>query len=151
MKRTRRALVALALTGWFLTTTTAKAADDLKERTTLKAPTVVSSVAFSPDGKTLVVASADKTVQLWDVSTSKNTSTLIGHSDEAWSAHRVEQEVDGGCTGREQALSHRGARSRALDSRLVWWRAAPGKDQERHGAVVPSGLRPGPVALGIRA
>jgi WD40 repeat protein len=39
----------------------------------------VSSVGFSPDGKTLVSGSWDKTIKLWDVATGKLTATLFGH------------------------------------------------------------------------
>ncbi|MCX4633089.1 trypsin-like peptidase domain-containing protein [Streptomyces sp. NBC_01443] len=39
----------------------------------------VLSVAFSPDGKTLATASADKTVRLWNVTTGKTRRTLTGH------------------------------------------------------------------------
>ncbi|HZU35815.1 MAG TPA: c-type cytochrome domain-containing protein, partial [Gemmataceae bacterium] len=42
---------------------------------------VVSSVAFSPDGKHLASASFDKTVRLWDVPTHKQERLLTGHSD----------------------------------------------------------------------
>jgi WD40 repeat protein len=42
----------------------------------------VTSVAFSPDGKTLASAGRDKTVRLWDVETGKNTQVLEGHTDE---------------------------------------------------------------------
>jgi WD40 repeat protein/tetratricopeptide (TPR) repeat protein len=40
----------------------------------------VEDVAFSPDGKTLALASNGGTVQLWDVSTGKLLETLKGHS-----------------------------------------------------------------------
>ena len=42
--------------------------------------TVVTSVAFSPDGKTLASGSADKTIKLWDVATGKEQATLKGHT-----------------------------------------------------------------------
>ena len=41
---------------------------------------MVEDVAFSPDGKTLAMASHEGTVQLWDVATGKLLETLKGHS-----------------------------------------------------------------------
>jgi WD40 repeat protein len=41
----------------------------------------VGGVAFSPDGKTLATASADKTVKLWDAESGKERATLKGHTD----------------------------------------------------------------------
>ena len=43
-------------------------------------PAMVEDVAFSPDGKTLAMASREGSVQLWDVATGKHLETLKGHS-----------------------------------------------------------------------
>jgi WD40 repeat protein len=55
----------------------------------------VASVAFSPDGKTLATASADKSVKVWDVSTGQVKATLTGHTD---------VEVCGGLQGGDHRL-----------------------------------------------
>ena len=39
----------------------------------------ISSVVFSPDGKTLAGGSSDHTVRLWDVKTGEPKGTLTGH------------------------------------------------------------------------
>lgn len=41
----------------------------------------MSSVAFSPDGYSLVSASADQTISLWDVGSGQCDKALQGHSD----------------------------------------------------------------------
>jgi len=57
-----------------------------QEKAILKGHTsLVISVAFSPDGKTLASASWDETIKLWDVATGKEQATLKGHTDAVWS------------------------------------------------------------------
>jgi WD40 repeat protein len=46
---------------------------------------VVFSVAFDPEGRTLVSGSHDKTVKLWEVASGKLLRTLEGHNDLVWS------------------------------------------------------------------
>ncbi|MBD0303468.1 MAG: peptidoglycan-binding protein, partial [Tolypothrix sp. T3-bin4] len=44
----------------------------------------VLSVKFSPDGKTIISGSADKTIRLWDIG-GKSLQVFEGHADEVWS------------------------------------------------------------------
>ena len=41
----------------------------------------VSSVAFSPDGKTLASGSVDNTIKLWEVATGRELRKLTSHSE----------------------------------------------------------------------
>ena len=45
----------------------------------------VRGVSFSPDGKTIASASADKTIKLWNVADGKELRTLSGHQSEVYS------------------------------------------------------------------
>jgi WD40 repeat protein len=45
----------------------------------------VSSVSWSPDGKTLASASWDRTVKLWEAATGKEQATLQGHTSRVFS------------------------------------------------------------------
>jgi WD40 repeat protein len=64
-----------------------------KERGTLRGHTnEVLSIAITPDGKTLVSGSLDKTIKLWDLSTGTQRATLKGHSH---SVHSIALAADG--------------------------------------------------------
>jgi WD40 repeat protein len=41
----------------------------------------VSSASFSPDGKSIITASDDRTARIWDVATGKEIAVLHGHED----------------------------------------------------------------------
>lgn len=45
----------------------------------------VSSIAFSPDGKTIASGSYDKTVRVWDVTTGEVMAKIQGHSERVYS------------------------------------------------------------------
>ncbi|AFZ00136.1 serine/threonine-protein kinase [Calothrix sp. PCC 6303] len=45
----------------------------------------VTSIAVSPDGKTLASGSQDKTIKLWNLVTGEQIRTITGHSDLVWS------------------------------------------------------------------
>ena len=44
----------------------------------------VTSIAFSPDGKTIVSGSADMTIKLWDSQTGEELKTILGHKKGVW-------------------------------------------------------------------
>lgn len=55
-----------------------------KELFSLLQPGLVSSIAVSPNGKTLAVAAGDKTIQLWNIVTRNKIGTLSGHNGVVW-------------------------------------------------------------------
>src|SRR5438067_1867810 len=59
-------------------------AQEPQRRATLNGHTdPVSSLAYSPDGKTLASGSGDRSIKLWDVQTGKEQATLKGDTDSA--------------------------------------------------------------------
>ncbi|MFM6672699.1 MAG: WD40 repeat domain-containing protein, partial [Dolichospermum sp.] len=40
----------------------------------------VTAIAFTPDGKTVISGSSDKTIKVWDLETGQEKFTLLGHS-----------------------------------------------------------------------
>src|SRR5438309_1868007 len=80
--RMRWVMVWLGVAGLSLVATSPLSAHQPKLRATLQGhKSMVFSVAYSPDGKTLASGSNDATIRLWDVATGKERATLQGHKD----------------------------------------------------------------------
>jgi hypothetical protein len=73
----------------------------------------VSSVSWSPDGKTLASASWDGTVRLWEAATGKEQATLQGHT---WDVTSVSWSPDG------KTLA-----SASLDNTVKLWDVSPAR------------------------
>src|SRR5262249_4574113 len=77
----QRFLACLAVATLGLLTLSPLFVQEPKPRGTLRGHiSLVSSLAYSPDSKTLASGSFDKTVKLWDVKTAKEQATLQGHT-----------------------------------------------------------------------
>ncbi|MEG4632638.1 WD40 repeat domain-containing protein [Microcoleus sp. AR_TQ3_B6] len=88
---------------------------EVRERNRLETHSnLVSSVSFSPDGKTLASGSYDKTIKLWDITTGKEIRTLQGHSS---SVNSVSFSPDG------KTLA-----SGSVDNTIKLWDITTGKE-----------------------
>jgi WD40 repeat protein len=83
----------------------------------------VTSVAFSPDGKTLASGGWDEMVRLWDLQTGKELNRLVGHKDGMVAT--VVFSPDG------KYLASRGGN----DGTVILWDASSGKEIRRHEKV----------------
>jgi WD40 repeat protein len=85
----RRILMLMIVLSSLIGLVTAQQADRFADVTMLRAfgghTDFVFSVAFSPDGRTLVSGSYDNTVRMWDISNGKSIHTLLDHTDHVWS------------------------------------------------------------------
>ena len=118
-----------------------------------------NAVAFRPDGRFALVASADRSVRLWDVEAKRDSKRLIGHTATVWAAafspdntKAISGSVDGTARiwdlanaqelfkldGHEALVSAVAfntdgtkAITGSFDGSVVWWNAVTGKEIRR--------------------
>ena len=122
---------------------------------------VGNAVVFAPDGKTALIASADRTVRIWDLIGKRDIKRLVGHTASVWSiaisgngTRAMSGSVDGTARvwdirAREEreifkleahaglvsavALNSDGTRaiSGGYDGNIIWWNTETGKEVRR--------------------
>ena len=104
---------------------------------------VVSSAAFSPDGKRIVTASEDSTARLWDAETGKPIGEpLKGHegahvhsaafSPDGKRIVTASDGQDGAAVGRPRPASQSASRSKAIRSVVYERGVQPRRQAHRH-------------------
>src|SRR5438093_13584353 len=84
--RIQQVVVWLGVPSLGLLSSSLLSAQEPKLRASLKGHTsLVISLAYCPDSKTLASGSVDKTIRLWDVKTGKIQATLKGDTDPVYS------------------------------------------------------------------
>jgi WD40 repeat protein len=78
---------------------------------------IVTSLAFSPNGRWLATGSWDKTIKIWDVQTGLEVQTLVGHDRSIYS---IAFDSSGGWLA-----------SGSEDGKINLWRSSGSADQTR--------------------
>jgi len=141
-------------------TSGAALADNTGELDPLEASgNVANAVAFRPDGKLVLIASADRSVRLWDVEGKRDAKRLVGHTATVWAvafspdgSKAISGGVDGTAriwdlaSGQElfkleghdalvSAVAFSADGTKALtgsfDGSVIWWNAVTGKEIRR--------------------
>jgi len=118
-----------------------------------------NSAAIRPDGKFALIASADRSVRLWDVEAKRDAKRLIGHTATVWSvafSPDNSKAISGGVDGTARIWDLSNAQelfkldghdalvsavafnadgtmaiTGSFDGSVVWWNAATGKEIRR--------------------